>query len=116
MLLKTSHYVSETLSALVRSPVVSNAFEDNDVASLLEPGRNCWRVEKTGRATFVVDAADYYHWALRAMLEAKSQIFLIGWDVDTRIKLIDEKPPQGAPAVLGPFLSWLAKRRPELQI
>jgi phosphatidylserine/phosphatidylglycerophosphate/cardiolipin synthase-like enzyme len=83
---------------------------------VLEPGRNCWRVEQTGRASFIVDAADYYRWALEAMLEAKSQIFIIGWDVDTRIKLIDEEPPQGAPGHLGPFLSWIAKRRPELEI
>ena len=114
--IRASHYASETLSALVRSLPVSNAFEADILTSMLEPGRNCWRIEQTGRATFIVDAANYYHWALRAMLEAKSQIFLIGWDVDTRIKLVDETPPQGAPAVLGPFLSWLAKRRPELEI
>ena len=54
--------------------------------------------------------------ALRAMLEAKSQIILIGWDVDTRVHLDDEKHPSGAPSALGPLLTWLARRRPELQI
>ena len=73
-------------------------------------------MERAGRASLIVDAADYYRWALKAMLNARSQIMLIGWDVDTRVKLIDEKPPQGAPAALGPLLSWLAKRHPELEI
>jgi len=85
-------------------------------SSILEPGRNCWRIERAGRASLIVDAADYYRHALHAMLEARSQILLIGWDVDTRVRLIDEDPPAGAPPTLGAFLSWIAKRRPELFI
>lgn len=85
-------------------------------ACTLEPGRNCWRIERSGRAALIVDAADYYRHALHAMLEAKRQILLIGWDVDTRVRLVGEEPPQGAPAKLGPLLSWLSKRKPELKI
>ncbi len=85
-------------------------------SSLIEPGRNCWRVERAARAALVVDAADYYRRAMQAMLEARSQILLIGWDVDTRIRLVEDEPPQGAPPILGAFLTWLAKRRPELKI
>jgi len=73
-------------------------------------------VTRAERATLIVDAADYYPMALRAMLEAKSQIILIGWDIDTRVHLDRERPPEGAPVALGPLLSWLTKRRPELQI
>jgi phospholipase D1/2 len=85
-------------------------------SSLLEPGRNCWRVEHARRASLIVDAADYYRLAMDAMLEAKSQIMLIGWDVDTRIRLIDGDPPCGAPPHLGAFLTWLARRTPGLHI
>jgi phospholipase D1/2 len=84
--------------------------------SLLEPGRNCWRIERADRAALIVDAADYYRQAMHAMLEARSQILLIGWDVDTRVRLVDEDPPCGAPPVLGAFLSWIARRRPQLHI
>jgi phospholipase D1/2 len=83
---------------------------------LLEPGRNCWRIEHADRASLIVDAANYYRLALHAMLEAKHQILIIGWDVDTRVRLVDEEPPCGAPAVLGPFLTWLARRTPGLHI
>ena len=83
--------------------------------SMLEPGRNCWRVERAERASLVVDAADYFHLARKAMLRAEKQILLIGWDFDTRICL-DYEADDGAPAELGAFLSWLPKNRPGLQI
>jgi phospholipase D1/2 len=95
---------------------VGDAPQDPPLSPLIEPGRNCWRVEKAGRASLIVDAEDYYRFALEAMLKAKSQIILIGWDVDTRVKLAEKPAPQGAPAALGPLLSWLSKRKPELDI
>ncbi|HYI42792.1 MAG TPA: phospholipase D-like domain-containing protein [Sphingomicrobium sp.] len=82
---------------------------------MLETGRNCWRIAKAGRASLVVDAADYFRLARQAMLRAKSQILLIGWDFDTRICL-DYTPDDDAPTELGAFLSWLPKQRPGLQI
>jgi phospholipase D1/2 len=81
----------------------------------LEPGRNCWRVARAGRAALIVDAEDYYRMALRAMLAAERQVILVGWDVDTRV-VLDEEPPDGAPGALGPLLSWLAKKRDDLCI
>lgn len=84
-------------------------------ALLLEPGRNCWRIEKAERAALIVDAKDYYRAAREAMLAARSQILLIGWDVDTRICL-DPDADDGAPGYLGPLVSWLVKHRPELHI
>ncbi|HWT11635.1 MAG TPA: phospholipase D-like domain-containing protein [Allosphingosinicella sp.] len=84
----------------------------------LAPGRNCWRIERATRATLVVDAADYFRLARAAMLKARSQILLMGWDLDTRLKLIDDDEDEecGAPVHLGPFISWLAKNRPDLCI
>jgi phosphatidylserine/phosphatidylglycerophosphate/cardiolipin synthase-like enzyme len=91
-------------------------------ASLLEPGRNCWRIARADRAALVIDAADYFRLAREAMLKARSQILLIGWDLDTRIKLVQagETGEIGedveAPVHLGPFISWLARHRPGLRI
>ncbi len=87
----------------------------DDQDALIEPGRNCWRVEPADRAALVVDAADYFRLARQAMLRARAQILLIGWDFDTRI-LLDHGAEDGAPARLGPFISWLAKNRPGLSI
>ena len=82
---------------------------------MLEPGRNCWRLARADRAAIVVDAADYFRFARQGMLNARSQILLVGWDFDTRI-LLDETTDDCAPTKLGPFLSWLAKNRPGLTI
>jgi phospholipase D1/2 len=88
--------------------------------SLLHPGRNCWRVETARRAAVIVDAADYFRLAKRAMLKARRQIMLIGWDFDTRIFLDREdkadEDTSEAPNKLGHLLLWLAKTRPELEI
>ncbi|HEX8241737.1 MAG TPA: phospholipase D-like domain-containing protein [Allosphingosinicella sp.] len=82
----------------------------------LEPGRNCWRVARAHRAALVVDGCDYFRLVRQAMLKAERQIFLIGWDLDTRIAL-DSAGAKGDPPVhLGPLLSWLVKHKPDLKI
>jgi len=83
---------------------------------VLEPGRNCWRIERANRAALIVDAADYFALARKAMLRAEEQILLIGWDFDTRISLDLSEPDDGAPDKLGPLLSWMAKHRPNVSI
>lgn len=80
---------------------------------MLDPGRNCWLVERADRAAVVVDAADYFKLVRQAMLRAQTQILLIGWDFDTRI-ILDRSPSDGAPGKLGPLLSWLGKHRPDV--
>ena len=81
---------------------------------MLDPGRNCWRIERAERAALIVDACDYFHHARKAMLAAQKQILMIGWDFDTRIQLDDADDE--APATLGAFISWLARNRPQVQV
>ena len=81
----------------------------------LRPGKNCWRIERAQRASLIVDAADYFRIARRAMLKARSQILLIGWDFDTRIDL-DTAESDEAPTELGAFLNWLPEKTPGLQV
>jgi phosphatidylserine/phosphatidylglycerophosphate/cardiolipin synthase-like enzyme len=81
---------------------------------VLDPGRNCWRIERADRAALIVDACDYFHLARKAMLAAEQQILMIGWDFDTRI-LLDDGADE-APATLGSFVSWLARSRPEVAV
>ncbi len=84
---------------------------------VVRPGHNAWRVEHADRVSVVVDAEDYFRAARDAMLLAKRQILLIGWDFDARIRLAersDDAPD--APEQVGPFITWLAKRTPALEI
>ncbi len=87
---------------------------------MLDLGRNCWRIERAGRAALIVDACDYFHHARKAMLAAEKQILMIGWDFDTRIFLdvadAADDADDGAPATLGSFISWMARHRPQVSV
>ncbi|WP_240198083.1 phospholipase D-like domain-containing protein [Novosphingobium sp. P6W] len=86
-----------------------------DETTMLEPGRNCWRIEPATRATVIVDADDYFKAARAAMMNARKQILLVGWDFDARIRFggdVDD----GGPDRVGEFLSWLVKRTPGLHV
>jgi len=81
-----------------------------------------WRFARASRAHVVVDAADYFDLMQDAMLAARQQILMIGWDFDTRIRLGEGRrwwnlPRKGRhPARLGALVVWLVRRRRELQI
>jgi phospholipase D1/2 len=79
---------------------------------LLKEGYNCWKIEKASRATVVVDAADYFDAFARAAVQAQHSIFIVGWDLDTRIRL---RPSEGFP-VLSDFLKSLVRANPGLNI
>lgn len=83
---------------------------------MLTPGRTCWTTASARRATVVVDAAEYFSAVKKAILQARHSVFLIGWDFDTRIALEPGDAEPGVPDTLGPFLSHVVRRRPELQV
>lgn len=84
---------------------------------LLIEGDTCWRRAHAERAAVLVDAASYFE-ALRAsLLAAQRTIFILGWELHSRMRLEgSERPRDGAPVELGKLLRWLLKRRPELTI
>jgi phospholipase D1/2 len=83
---------------------------------LLEPGRNCWRVEPAGRVSFLVDGAAYFSAVRAAAAKARQSIFIVGWDIDSRMRLVPEGANDGLPEPLGDFLNALAKRSRKLHI
>src|SRR5262245_16978441 len=85
-------------------------------SSLFEEGRNCYRVARAPRAALIVDGCDYFTAFMQAAERATRSIIILGWDFDTRTRLTSDPVPSGAPATLGPFLNYLAKRRRRLQI
>ncbi len=83
---------------------------------MLEPGVNCWRIERATRASVIVDADDYFRLARAAMLQARKRIMLIGWDFDTRIDLDRRATSRDGPTQIGDFIYWLVERSPELEV
>jgi len=82
----------------------------------LEPGRNCWRIERADQVRLIVDAADYFSTVRQAMMAAEQRIMLIGWDFDARVRIGPPRNPTGAPSTIGRFILWLIGQKPELQV
>jgi len=83
---------------------------------ILQPGRNCWRIEHADRLALIVDADDYFKAVKAAILGATHSVYLIGWDFDTRIKFEPEGKTLDGPNKLGPFLRWIDKKRPDVKV
>lgn len=66
----------------------------------------------------LVDAADYFQALRQAFLRARQQILILGWDIDSRTKLVGPSghAEDGYPEEFGAFLSALANERPGLKI
>lgn len=85
---------------------------------VLKEGDSCWRIAHADRASVLIDGAAYYG-ALRAsLLKARRSVFILGWDVDSRTRLVGcpGEADDGLPEQLAPFLTALAARHPELKI
>ena len=65
--------------------------------SLFEPGHNCWRIETAKRAAFLVDGETDFRAFREVALEAQRTIFILGWDFDTRIRMLIDREPDGSP-------------------
>jgi hypothetical protein len=90
--------------------------QNPSASHLLAPGKNCWRVDDARRARLLVDGAAYFAALRQVMAAARHSIFVIGWDVDSRIPLHPEGDDDGLPLALGEFLDALATRCGTLQV
>jgi phosphatidylserine/phosphatidylglycerophosphate/cardiolipin synthase-like enzyme/uncharacterized membrane protein YdjX (TVP38/TMEM64 family) len=83
--------------------------------SLLVPGRNCWRLGRARRLAVLVDGAAYFAAVREAMAAAQRSIFILGWDFDSRVRLVP-RAADGYPEEVGEFLSALVKERRALHV
>lgn len=82
---------------------------------LLQPGRNCWRVETAHRVAVLVDADAYFRAVRHAIAHARHSVFILGWDIDSRARLVPDGAADGLPERLGDFLHTVVARRPSLR-
>ena len=66
----------------------------------------------------LIDGAAYFGAVRAAALKARRSISIMGWDLDSRMRLVGEsgEPDDEYPAELAPFLSELVKQRPQLRV
>jgi phospholipase D1/2 len=92
---------------------------------ILQPGQNCWRVERADRFYGIQDAADYFHLVRHAILQARDSVFILGWDIQATLDLLPDAEvvgapdtaalPEDAPTRLNELLKWVVRRRPHLR-
>lgn len=83
---------------------------------LLERGRNCDTIREADRFTMLVDGDAYFSTLRAALLRARHTVFIVGWDVDSRMRLAPGGPDDTLPDTLAAFLHALAARRHNLRI
>ena len=87
-----------------------------DRQALLQPGRNCWRIEHSDRFALLVDADAYFKAVRAAVLKARHSVFILSWDIDSRTVLAPGSAGDGYPEAIGDFLHAVLAERPALQV
>ncbi|MCA8430638.1 VTT domain-containing protein [Burkholderia seminalis] len=96
----------------------ADAARPGDVSrhGLLERGRNCDAIRGADRFTMLVDGDAYFSTLRAALLRARHTVFIVGWDVDSRMRLAPGAPGDRLPDTLAAFLHALAEARHNLRI
>jgi phosphatidylserine/phosphatidylglycerophosphate/cardiolipin synthase-like enzyme/uncharacterized membrane protein YdjX (TVP38/TMEM64 family) len=86
--------------------------------TVLRPGTNVWRTARADRFAFFRDVAGCFGAMRDCMRRAERSITIVGWDIDSRTRLIGASgmAEDGFPCELRPFLQALKQRKPDLQI
>jgi phosphatidylserine/phosphatidylglycerophosphate/cardiolipin synthase-like enzyme/uncharacterized membrane protein YdjX (TVP38/TMEM64 family) len=92
--------------------------------SIVQAGRNCWRVDRADRFSCIQDAADYFALVREALLAARKTVFILGWDIFASVDLLpapagqegrNPAGPKEAPTKLDELLGFIVRRRPQLR-
>jgi phosphatidylserine/phosphatidylglycerophosphate/cardiolipin synthase-like enzyme len=82
---------------------------------IARPGHNCWRVGRARRVAFLIDGKSYFDALVESLGRARRSIFLLGWDLHSRVQLQPDRP-DGAGVELGALLESLVEREPGLRV
>lgn len=85
-----------------------------------KPGSNCWKTETASRLSILIDAEAYFRAVFEALIQARSSVFILGWDIHSEVHLVRgetaEEVAEKWPTRLGPLLNALVKQRPDLDV
>ena len=70
--------------------------------AILSADTNVWRIERAGRFSVLIDGAAFFAAVRQAALSAQRSIVIMGWDLDSRTRLVGES---GEPTIVTPR-SW----------
>ncbi|MBW2508280.1 MAG: VTT domain-containing protein [Deltaproteobacteria bacterium] len=86
------------------------------VDPILSEPTNCWKIVEAKRATMIIDSERYFRVLRQALRGARDSVFIIGWDIHSRLRLVRESPDDDLPAELGALLEALVQSSPNLRI
>ena len=81
---------------------------------VLREGETCWRIARAPRTAFLIDADAYFAAFRHAVSRARSSVFILGWDIDSRVQL--NPGTAEAPLTLLSFLNDVLARQPDLRV
>jgi phospholipase D1/2 len=89
-----------------------------DLGKLFNPGQNCTATTVAKHGSVLVDCANYYRDLHESLSKARHSIFILGWDIDSRIHLIrrEEDKTHPRPVTLFELLTQKAQENPDLHI
>ena len=85
--------------------------------SVAAPGRNCWQQVRAERVAFLIDGAATTSprcWSASSARE--HSIFVLGWDLHSRVRLRPGAHRERGSDELGAVLDRVARRRPDLRV
>ena len=77
--------------------------------TLLNEGNNCWRVENAQRVGIAIDGEAYFRAVREAILAAQQSVYILGWDIHSKLKLVREDKQDNYPDELGELLDFVAR-------
>ena len=85
---------------------------------VFDSNKNCWKTSQATHATPLIDCANYYSALHSSICNAKHQIIIVGWDIDSRIRLLhgEAEEQSEAPSRIGELIKWKAEQNPDLQV
>lgn len=87
-------------------------------APIFSVGNNCWKVASARHMAVVIDCENFYRAVHEAFVRARKSIFIVGWDIDSRIELLhgDDADRSDYPTRIRDLLKRKAEENPDLQI
>ncbi|GAC16246.1 VTT domain-containing protein [Aliiglaciecola lipolytica] len=90
-----------------------------DAANTILQNDEVYTLKSTARyAAPVVDCANYYRALHEAIEKAQRSIFIVGWDIDSRVRLLrgEEEKASELPSVISELINLKASENPDLRV
>lgn len=83
---------------------------------ILVPGVNCWKEVRADRSALLIDGEAYFKAVRDAIGKAHRCVFLLGWDIDSGVRMVRGDSLDGRPEHLIDFLMHTLKQRRQLHV